>query len=151
MSVQAIIDCVTGVAVYADRRSWDQLRRLYDDEVEVDYTSLIGGQPARMRADELIAGWQTGLSRYRATQHLLGNYRIESGDDTAQAMVYVQATHWLPLADDEPSWTLHGHYEYSLRRDGQTWLITRHTLMATIVYGSRTLLQMQGVRPEWLS
>lgn len=147
---QSIVDVVNGVAIYADLRQWDRLRRLYADEVAIDYTSFVGGEPALVQADALIAGWQTGLSQYQATQHLLGNHQVTLNGDRAQVLVYVQATHWLPQPDGNSTWTVHGYYNYALQRYEENWRITRHVFTATIVYGSRALLEMQGVRAEWL-
>ncbi|MDX2139963.1 MAG: nuclear transport factor 2 family protein [Chloroflexota bacterium] len=148
---QSIVDVLNGVAIYADLRQWEQLQALYADEVAVDYTSLVGGAPGQVKADELIASWQTGLGRYRATQHLLGNHRVRISGDQAQALVYVQATHWLPQPDGDSTWTVHGYYDYTLTQMGDAWCITRHMFTATIVHGARTLLEMQGVKAEWLT
>lgn len=147
---QAVIDVVNGVAIYADLRQWSQLRELYSDEVAIDYTSFVGGAPAQIKADDLIAGWKVGLDRYQATQHLLGNHRVTVNGDQAQALVYVQATHWLPQSNGDSTWTVHGYYDYTLQQVGDAWRITRHVFTATIVYGSRALLEMQGVKAAWL-
>lgn len=148
---QSIVDVVNGVAIYADLRQWDRLRELYTDEVTIDYTSLVGGASAQVKAADLIAGWQIGLSRYQATQHLLGNHRVSVEGETAQALVYVQAIHWLPQLNGESRWTVHGYYDYGLERIEGRWRIARHVFTASIVYGSRALLEMQGVKPEWWS
>jgi hypothetical protein len=147
---QAVIDVVNGVAIYADLREWSQLRELYSDEVAIDYTSLIGGVPAQVKADDLIAGWKTGLGRYQSTQHLLGNHRVTLQGDTARALVYVQATHWLPQPNGESTWTVHGYYDYTLEHIEGRWCITRHVFTATMVYGNRDLFEMQGVKATWL-
>lgn len=150
-ALQTIIDVVNGVAIYADQHQWERLRDLYADQVDIDYTSFVGGEPARVSANDLIAGWRTGLGRYRATQHLLGNHRVTVDGESASALVYVQATHWLPQPDGDSTWTVHGYYDYTLQQIEGRWRITRHVFTATMVYGSRALLEMQGVKPEWLS
>lgn len=147
---QAILDVVNGVAIHADLRQWDALRQLYADRVAIDYTSFVGGSPAEVAADDLIEGWKSGLGRYRATHHLLGNHCVTVEGETAEALVYVQATHWLPQPNGDSTWTVHGHYGYTLRQLAGRWQITQHTFTATIVYGSRALLEMQGVKLEWL-
>jgi hypothetical protein len=52
---QAVMDVLNGVAIYADLRQWDQLRQLYADEVNIDYTSQNGGKPNTIKGDDLIA------------------------------------------------------------------------------------------------
>jgi hypothetical protein len=147
---QDIVDVVNGVAIYADQREWAKLRGLYADEVAIDYTSFVGGEPSRVRADDLMAGWKTGLKRYTGTQHLLGNHRVTVEGDHATCLVYVQATHWLAQPDtDDATWTAHGYYDYRLERSENRWKITHHTFTATIVYGNRHLLEMQGVAERW--
>jgi hypothetical protein len=148
---QDVVDVINGVSIFADMRQWSRLRDLYADQVEIDYTSLVGGEPARVSADDLIAGWRTGLGRYRATQHLLGNHHITIDGGSAAVRVYVKATHWLPQPDGDSTWTVHGYYDYTLQQIEGGWHITRHIFTATIVYGSRALLEMQGVKVEWLS
>lgn len=150
-TTQAVIDVVNGVAIYADLHQWDRLRELYADDVAIDYTSLMGGAPVQVKADDLIASWKVGLGRYRATQHLLCNHRVTVDGHQAQALVYVQATHWLPQADADSTWTVHGYYDYTLEQVGDKWRIIQHVFTATIVYGSRALLEMQGIKAEWLT
>lgn len=68
----AITDACTAMGWWADRRQWEQLEGLFAPEVRVDYTSLNGGEPARVtrlvcldddwRITEvtMTARWETG-------------------------------------------------------------------------------------------
>jgi hypothetical protein len=38
-------------------------------EVDFDYTSVAGGQPARLKAEDIVTGWTQGLGRYKQTKH----------------------------------------------------------------------------------
>jgi len=149
--MQHIFDVVNGVAIYADQREWSSLRHLYADDVTVDYSSLMGGGPISLKADDLIAGWESGLTRYTATHHLLGNHRLTMQGEGAVCIVYVQATHWLTSDGTPQMWTVKGWYDYRLRQNDGGWRIIQHKLTATMVYGDRSLLEMQGVAPHWLN
>ncbi|MFN8849654.1 MAG: hypothetical protein ACK5W4_08155, partial [Inhella sp.] len=46
----AIVAAVNEIGLAADMRDWPRVRAQFADEVLVDYTSLAGGQPARMSA-----------------------------------------------------------------------------------------------------
>ena len=124
----AIADVVASVAYLADARDWDALRTLYADSVRVDYTSLNGGEPATVQADELIASWRGLLPGFDATQHLLGPVLVELDGDRAVARTHVRALHRIAGAEGGEEWVVGGHYTYSLARQGDRWVVTDHTL-----------------------
>jgi SnoaL-like domain len=126
-------EVVTKMFVYADRRDWTGLRSVLADRVHVDYTSLNGGEPATMPADELVAAWNGALSVFQATQHLVGNFLIESlTDDAATVTCYAQATHFRPNDVAGSLWTLGAHYRFELER-AVGWRIAGVTM--TTVWG----------------
>ena len=97
----AVIDAVTRVAVLADRRHWEELRELFADPVEVDYTALSGGEPEELSPDDLvISRWKPFLEGFRTTQHMLTNHLVEVEGDEATCHADVRATHFLPQEDD---------------------------------------------------
>ncbi|MGH7717512.1 MAG: nuclear transport factor 2 family protein [Gemmatimonadaceae bacterium] len=72
----------------ADARDWPAVRARFADTVDVDYTSLAGGEPARMPADQLVAAWRALLPGFHATQHLLGPVIVELDGDHATARAH---------------------------------------------------------------
>ena len=127
--------------VYADRRDWDALARLLDDTVRIDWTSLNGGEPADVPADELVRGWKSVLGGFKATQHLIGNVLVEErGEESATVSCYGQATHLLPSDLGDSRWTVGGHYELRLKRRDDGWLIAAATFTATWGDGNKDLL-----------
>ena len=143
-----VIEVVNNVGFYADMHEWHKLRQCYADELELDYTSLVGGEPARLRADDLIAAWMSSLTQYQATQHMVTNHRVEISGTRATCIAYVQASHWLPNDSGNPMWEVNGYYRYTLVRDGSSWKITRHIFNARMVTGSRQILDRAGVRTD---
>ena len=142
LAVQAV---VARVAHYIDGRRWKELRALFADEVETDYTSLFGGEVQKQSADALVLeGWQTLLSPLDATHHLLGPIDVEVKRKTATAECHVHAYHLASSAKSGPDWTLAGHYDFTLHRNYGGWKIEKLVLQTSYQTGNRQLLSEAG-------
>jgi hypothetical protein len=137
-----ITDQVNKVANGADLNDFAMLRTAFADEVNVDYTSIFGGQPNKVKADDLLAGWRGTLPGFQATQHLLGNHTITVSGNTARALVYFVAHHTLPNNAAEADWTLGGYYEYQLAKNAQGWKVTSMKANGLWGEGNMGLIQM---------
>ena len=137
-----ITDLVNRVAVAVDSRDWEGVRSCFADEVEVDYTSLNGGAPATVRADDLVAGWRGGLSGFEATQHIVTNHVIAIEGDEATCRAYVHATHLLAARFGDPLWKVAGSYTYRLQRTPVGWKARAMTFSATWGEGNRKLPEL---------
>ena len=51
------------------------MQELFEDQVDVDYTSLWGGEPETVTSPELVGGWRELLDRLHTTQHLIAGQR----------------------------------------------------------------------------
>jgi hypothetical protein len=51
MEIRRIVDEIDNAV---DAKDWMRARTFFADKIEVDFTSLTGGEPARITADELI-------------------------------------------------------------------------------------------------
>jgi hypothetical protein len=140
--IQAV---VARVAHHIDGKRWDDLRRLYADEVETDYTSLFGGSPQRQRGDDLIAGWRGVLGRV-STQHLLGPIDVTVDLDSATADCHVRAWHLAPGAPGGEEWVVAGHYRFGLVRADRVWRIAFMKLETLHQTGNRNLLAEAAAR-----
>jgi hypothetical protein len=89
-----------------DARDWATLRASFADTVHTDYTSLFGGTPEDIGADELVARWRPLMLGYSATQHQTGPV-LATGD---LLDAHVIAHHWLDDAPGGDTWVVHGHY-----------------------------------------
>lgn len=127
----AIIDAVNEIGLSADMRDWGRVRAQFADRVLVDYTSLAGGQPETVNADDLIARWSAFLPGFTATQHVITNHRVTVSGDEAQSLSQVVATHRLAGAPGGELWTLGGHYRHTLRRVASGWKVTAMTMTWT--------------------
>lgn len=50
-------DVVDSIDAAVDAKDWTTCRSYFTDIIDVDFTSLAGGDPTRMPADDLVAAW----------------------------------------------------------------------------------------------
>ncbi|MEL7132769.1 MAG: nuclear transport factor 2 family protein, partial [Pseudomonadota bacterium] len=70
-----------------DTKDWALARSFFTDRIDVDFASLIGGTPANIPADALIAGWSDNLTDEKTSFHLRGNHRVTHQDDGSATML----------------------------------------------------------------
>lgn len=131
---------IVSVVHHIDRKRWSELREVFADQVETDYTSLFGGAPATQSADDLIANWRKNLGPV-TTQHLLGPIDVQLEGDRAYAACHVRAMHYAPEAKSGAEWEVLGHYRFELRRTERGFRIVHMTLETFHQIGNRKLLQ----------
>lgn len=136
---RAITETVIYVANFADARAWGELRDLFTDEVEVDYTSLAGGEPSVVKADDLIASWRGTLAGFDATQHQVTNILVTVSGDGAQANAYIHADHYLAGAPGGDHWLVLGTYDYRLVRTNGGWRVRSTRLNLKHLEGNNDL------------
>jgi 3-phenylpropionate/cinnamic acid dioxygenase small subunit len=127
MSIQdrlAIQDLQVQYAIALDRRDWESLRGVFLPDVSVDYPGdvhLDGFENVRDYCDR-------ALSRFRTTQHLLGNPVVVVVGDSATASVTLQASHVTGNGDEGDVYTLWGTYYDRLVRTPAGWRIAERRL-----------------------
>ena len=129
-----ILDLTSQLGLLVDARDWPGLTALFTTEVDIDYTSLNGGQPQRSPAAEIVSGWRQVLSHLDATQHLIAGQMIRLDGDHATASANVQGTHVLANATGGPHWTVAGRYDFGLTRTSGGWRIS--ALKLTVLWAS---------------
>jgi len=106
-----------------DTQDWTLLRDCLLDTVEVDYSDLRGDPPARMSAEEYVAGRVTGLGGLR-TQHISSNHlvRIDGvrAECTSSFLIHRLDPSRPPGGNAFDS---AGHYVHRLRRTARGWRI----------------------------
>jgi hypothetical protein len=138
-----IIDAITAIAAGADRAQWARVRSAFTETVTVDYTSLVGGQPATLKSADLVKSWEGFLPGFERTQHLVTNHTITSmSGNVATAEADFQATHRI----DSEFWVLGGRYNYSLAKEGETWKVASMTMTWTWETGDRGLMAKAAER-----
>lgn len=129
---------------HIDRREWDRAEALFAERLELDYTSLQGGEPGEIAAAELIGGWRSQVGGLEATQHLTGNYRVEIEADHALSTCNVVAWHSYPEPHGGSLWIVGGWYRFELERGGSAdeWKITAMQLNVSWASGNRNIMAL---------
>nr|WP_244164853.1 nuclear transport factor 2 family protein [Streptomyces silaceus] len=136
----SIVEVCTRLGWKADRREWTAFDDIFTEEVDLDYTSLNGGEPLRMPRQGIINGWTTALGGLDATQHLVANHRVTVNGDTAECTASVLATHVLENDQGEATWTVGGHYLFNLVRAADHWRISGLRMTADWTSGNRDIM-----------
>jgi hypothetical protein len=142
---ETVRSIVASVAHHIDAKRWRELRALYADEVETDYTSLFGGTPQKQPGDALIPVWQGALGKV-ATQHLLGPIDVRVSGSSATAACHVRALHQAKGAPGGDEWEVAGHYLFELARTASGWKIAKMKIETLLQTGNRNLLSEAGAR-----
>ncbi|MBT8404795.1 MAG: nuclear transport factor 2 family protein [Gemmatimonadetes bacterium] len=116
---------VVELFVAIDQGEWARVRRLFDDELQVELSS-VRGAVGTMGADDLVAAWMRGLSSLDAVHHQIGNLRSTIHEDEAHVACHGIAYHYRSNPVGENTRTLVGTYDIGLRDSPRGWHI--HTL-----------------------
>jgi hypothetical protein len=109
--------------IYTDLKDWFAARNLYvNGLIEVDMSSLVGGEPVQMTADALFAGFKTGLHSGKLSHHMATNYRTTITGDQAELWAHGYA--WNRLLEYQGGsdlWETWGNYRLTFRRTPNGW------------------------------
>jgi hypothetical protein len=128
--------------VSTDNRDWAGVRACLTDTVHFDMTSVAGGQPADVSAEQIIAGWTTGLAPIESVHHQVGNFRVTVKGDAADASCYGIALHYRRTASGRNMRTFVGSYDFKLvTDDGDAWRISAFRFNLKFLDGNTALEQ----------
>jgi hypothetical protein len=132
---QALRRLADELFIATDAKDWSAARALFaEGEIEVDMSSLVGGNAVRVTADALIGGFRAGLHAGKASHHMATNYRITVADDRAEIFAHGYA--WNRVASfpaGQDLWETWGTYRLGARRVDGGWRLdgfrydARHT------------------------
>ena len=124
--------------ITTDLKDWTAARALFvDGEIEVDMSSLVGGGPVRMTADQLLDGFRKGLHPGKTSHHIAGNYRIRVEADRAE--LWAHGYSWnrvaaFPAGSD--LWETWGNYRLTCRRGDAGWRLDGFRYFAKLARGN---------------
>lgn len=118
LAVRAIVD---GIDDAVDAKDWARCRAFFTDQVDVDFAALGGGPPARIPADDLIAGWRRNLHADKASFHMRTNHDIALRGDEATVRSKGYAFNRLSRPLGDALWEVWGHYTHRLTRTRHGW------------------------------
>jgi ketosteroid isomerase-like protein len=126
-----------------DAKDWAACRYFFTDEVDVDFTSLAGGEPARLKADDLIAAWRTNLFDEKKSFHLRGNHRIEIDGNRAEVFSKGYAFNLLETGEAAGLWEVWGEYTHVLEKTEAGWRVCAMILKVTHKRGDDRVREYQ--------
>ncbi len=118
-----VIKTVNRLFVSTDNRDWEGVKACFADEVVLDMTSVMGGEPNKLTPQQIADGWAQGLKGLKAIHHQAGNYDVSLKADEADVFCYGIAFHYLPNATGQNSRTFVGSYNFHLKKIGPVWKI----------------------------
>ena len=107
-----------------DAKDWETCRAFFASEVEVDFTSLDGGEPAKIAADDLIGAWRMNLFAAKKTFHQRGNHRVEIDGNRATVFSKAYAFNLLESGAVSGLWEVWGNYTHRFHKTEDGWQCT---------------------------
>jgi hypothetical protein len=135
-----VLDCIVRLFVATDNRDWPGVRDCLTDTVYFDMTSVAGGQPANVGAEQIIAGWTTGLAPIEHVHHQAGNFRVTIRGTEADAFCYGIALHYRRTTSGRNTRTFVGSYDFKLVNDSDDgWRISAFKFTLKFLDGNANL------------
>jgi hypothetical protein len=130
-----LIHAADGIDDAVDRKDWERARSFFADEVEVDFSSLEGGAKGVVKADDLVAGWQTNLFGEKKSLHMRTNHLVTIVGD--RAVMTSHGSAWNQLTGLDPDvWEVWGFYTHEFIRTADGWKVTRFVFEKTYERGN---------------
>jgi hypothetical protein len=130
----AVVSVVDGIDNACDLKDWDACVALFDTEVDVDFTSLLGGSPVRVPSAALVQVLRADLHAKKASFHLRGNHDVTLSGDAAVVLSKGYVWNRLEESLGGGMWESWGFYTHRLRRTGTGWVCAGWTFK---VWGTR--------------
>ncbi len=142
VDVAEMIRISDAIDAAVDAKSWPLARSFFTETIDVDFTSLTGGEPATIPADGLIDGWSGNLTAEKTSFHLRGNHRvIFDGPDAA--ILHSHGYAWNRMESGaaaenggDPLWEVWGTYEHGFVRTEDGWRVDAMRFEATAQRGN---------------
>jgi hypothetical protein len=139
---QSIESAITRMLFAIDQVKWRGVRAELADDVKVDYTSLFGGTPEKLKADVLLERWQGLVPGFTATQHLTGPIIVTARNgNRATAETHVRGYHYME-GEAGDVWMVAGHYVMEVEQTSAGWKISGIQLDVYRQEGNRNLVPM---------
>jgi hypothetical protein len=135
----AVIDVVNQLFISTDNRDWTKVKACFANDVLFDMTSMTGGEPVTMTAQQIVEGWDNGLKALKAIHHQAGNYVVNLKNNEAEVFCYGIALHYLLNPTNRNTRTFVGSYNFHLTKTGGSWRIDRFKFNLKFMDGNLNL------------
>jgi len=129
-----------------DERRWEDLAEIFAPKIEIDYTSVFGGEARTITPADMVRTSQLLLGNLQATQHLVAGHIVTGSGDEAICKSQVQATHLLANPTGDPLWTVGAQYHMQLSRIDGRWRIAAVRVVLLWASGNREVMRLGKVR-----
>ncbi len=129
MEIKRIVDDIDNTC---DAKEWQKCRSYFSDEVEVDFSSLVGGGPCKIKSDDLISAWTRGLFPEKQSFHIRTNHQITISGEQAEVFSKGYALNILAIKNGSDLWEVWGNYIHKLKKTNDGWKVT--AMKFTVVY-----------------
>ena len=133
-----IVQVVDDVDNAVDAKDWTACRGFFLDEIDADFTSLAGGSPGRMMADDLVGGWGTNLYSDKKSHHMRTNHKVTIDGHEPEVFSKDYALNILASGAGSDLWGVWGDYIHTLRRTGEGWRISGMSLFVKYARGNES-------------
>jgi len=134
-----IVETANKLFVYTDQRNWEGIKATFADEVLFDMTSMSGGDPVRLKPQQIVDMWDSGLKKLKAIHHQVGNYLITARETDADLFCYGIAIHYLPNPTNENIRVFVGSYDLHLLKVDGVWKIDGFKFNLKFIEGNKDL------------
>lgn len=131
--IRRLVDAIDNAV---DAKDWDLCRGFFVDEIYADFTSLAGGEPGRIPADDLVGSWKTNLYAEKKSHHMRSNHRISLDGDRAEVFSKGYALNILDRPTGSGLWEVWGDYTHTLERTPDGWRCSGMTFVVTHARGN---------------
>lgn len=141
-----LAEIATQIEQAVDRKDWQRARSFFADQVRVDFTSLIGGEPATIPAQALVDGWAANLKGNKESLHMRGTPIITINGQSATAISNGYAYNKMSGAPDGSGdlWEVWGNYTHTFTRTNAGWKVSGFTFDKTHERGSSWVKSTPG-------
>jgi ketosteroid isomerase-like protein len=133
MEIVLVVDEIDNAV---DAKDWKRCRSYFTDEIYADFTSLAGGSPGHMAADDLVGAWETNLYADKLSHHMRSNHRVTIDGDRAEVFSKGYALNILHRSTGSDLWEVWGNYIHTLKRTGEGWKCSGMTFVVTHARGN---------------
>jgi SnoaL-like domain len=118
---KVIILAITTLFGGADEHNWTKVENVMTQNVLLDYTSFVGGEPANLTPKQITDSWAGFLPGFDKTKHNLSDFNVVIHNETAIVTYTGKADHFI----GKEIWTVEGTYESELKKVNDTWLVSK--------------------------
>ena len=119
-----------------DAKDWQRCRGYFTDEIYANFTSLAGGSPGNMPADDHIEAWAANLYADKLSHHMRTNHRVTIDGDRAEVFSKGYALNILRRRTGSDLWEVWGNYTHTLERTSEGWRCSGMTFVVTYARGN---------------